>query len=150
MDYEWFMNTSGTQTIVISQESMVDFPSDPWPTTTDTFPLAFRVEGTSTLSVGSENDGAALALGAPWPNPSSSGPHIDFRLGKPAAVTAQVFDIQGHRVRSLLEDQQLSAGRHELDWDGRNSLGQRVAAGIYLVRVGAGVNTAARRIAVVP
>ncbi len=53
-------------------------------------------------------------------------------------------------MRTLPEDQPFAAGRHQIDWDGRNGLGQRVAGGSYLVRVSAGRTTATRRIAVVP
>jgi flagellar hook assembly protein FlgD len=45
-----------------------------------------------------------------------------------------IFDITGRAVRTLWEGSSSSAPAN-LRWDGRESSGQRVSAGNYLVRV---------------
>jgi hypothetical protein len=48
-------------------------------------------------------------------------------------VTVEVFDVTGRRVRTLVSAN-LSAGRHELAWDGRDDAGRSVASGLYFYR----------------
>jgi flagellar hook assembly protein FlgD len=52
----------------------------------------------------------------------------------PAPVRIAVYDIQGRRVRPLL-DQTVPAGYHSVIWDGRDDGGHAVASGIYLARL---------------
>jgi hypothetical protein len=106
------------------------------------------VEGNSTLDVGSQTGRLLLSLGAPRPNPASAGTHLEFRLGQRTAVSGEVFDVAGHRVQSLIESHELPVGVHGLDWDGHDSSGREVAAGVYWIRVSAGPVSESRRIAV--
>lgn len=48
-------------------------------------------------------------------------------------VTVEVFDVTGRKVRALLS-RDLSAGRHEMVWDGRDDAGRSVANGLYFYR----------------
>lgn len=49
-------------------------------------------------------------------------------------VTVEVFTVTGRKIRTVVSGE-LSAGRHELAWDGRNEAGERVSAGMYFYRV---------------
>ena len=49
-------------------------------------------------------------------------------------VEIDVFDLQGRRIRTLVEGAQ-PAGRHAASWDGRDSGGRRAAAGVYFIRM---------------
>ena len=51
-------------------------------------------------------------------------------------VTAvvEVFDVRGRSVLRLL-DAALTAGRHEVVWDGRDARGQAAASGVYFYRL---------------
>ncbi len=92
---------------------------------------------------------AGLRLLAPYPSPSQGEPvTIDFDLPSRAHASAEVFDAAGRRVRSLMPDGEVSAGRQILRWDGRNEQLRRVPAGIYLVLIRAGGEVAARRMVV--
>ncbi len=92
---------------------------------------------------------AGLRLLAPFPSPSQGEPvTIGFDLPSRARVSAEVVDVAGHRVRSLMPDGEVSAGRQILRWDGRDEQLRRVPAGIYLVRIRAGEEVAARRMVV--
>src|SRR5262249_35299878 len=69
---------------------------------------------------------------------------VRLRLTLPAAMRADldVLDLQGRRVRSLLEAE-LPAGGTEVEWDGRDDGGSGVSHGVYFVtlRTGAGRRT---------
>jgi hypothetical protein len=48
-----------------------------------------------------------------------------------------VFDVGGRRVRSLV-DRTASQGQAQVEWNLLNDSGQRVASGLYVVRVDIG------------
>ena len=76
-------------------------------------------------------------LHAPRPNPSHGTVTLTFSLPRTEAVTLDVFDILGRRVRRW-EWRQLSAGIHFVEWDGTMETGTRLPAGVFLCRLRAG------------
>jgi len=52
----------------------------------------------------------------------------------PQPVTLRIFDLLGHEVRRLVNENQ-AAGYYEARWDGRRANGERVAAGLYFVEL---------------
>ena len=48
----------------------------------------------------------------------------------------EVYDLQGRKVRTLVSGER-AAGRHEVEWDGRNDASRQVASGVYLLRLSA-------------
>jgi len=72
-----------------------------------------------------------------YPNPFNPSTTIRFELPEKAFVTLKVFDVFGHRVRTLV-DGEVTAGSHTVSWDGRSSFGLDVAAGLYLANLRAG------------
>jgi hypothetical protein len=75
------------------------------------------------------------ALLAPVPNPAAHGTSLRYELSHPGRVTLAVFDAQGRRLSTPLENIDQDAGPHALDWDRRDRAGSRVAAGNYIVRL---------------
>jgi len=75
-----------------------------------------------------------FALEGNYPNPFNPSTRIAFSLEASAVTALEVFDLQGHLVRTLWQGE-LAAGPHKLSWDGRNDSGQAVAAGTYLARL---------------
>lgn len=71
------------------------------------------------------------------PNPFNARTNILFALERGQVVRLQVYDLQGRRVRTLL-DGRVSAGDHALPWDGRDDRGADLASGVYLYRLEAG------------
>jgi len=53
-----------------------------------------------------------------------------FDLPKTENVSLVIYDILGHRVRELLNEN-LSTGKHVITWDATDQQGIRVASGIY-------------------
>jgi len=83
-------------------------------------------------AVGDGPPATALELAAPWPNPSRGGAHFEFALPRAGVARIAVLDAAGRRVASL-GDGAFTAGRHAIDWDGRDAAGHAVRDGIYWV-----------------
>jgi len=83
----------------------------------------------------------AFALGQNYPNPFSANgtfgnpsTRIDYELPATSHVKISVYNLSGQLVFMLFDGEQ-SAGRYTVSWDGANSFGNRVASGVYLVRM---------------
>jgi len=71
---------------------------------------------------------------SPYPNPFNPVTTITFSLKDPGTIRLAVFDIRGRRVK-VLESGYWEMGRHTVSWYGDDSAGQRVASGVYFVRL---------------
>ncbi|MCI0552551.1 MAG: T9SS type A sorting domain-containing protein, partial [Anaerolineae bacterium] len=79
-----------------------------------------------------------------YPNPFNPDTRINYELPATSHVKISVYNLNGQLVRTLLNAEQ-SAGRYFASWDGINGQGDRVASGIYLVRMEAGTFMAVRK-----
>jgi hypothetical protein len=86
-----------------------------------------------------------FAFAPPSPNPFAVSTVLRFDLPAPVHVTAEVFDLGGERVRTLI-DEVRPAGIHRIAWDGQDTDGRTVRSGVYFVRVRAGLAAATHRI----
>ena len=69
-----------------------------------------------------------------WPNPFNPMTTINFRLGSSQWARVSVFGADGRRV-AVLAATELDAGPHSQTWDGRDSQGNQVGSGTYIVLV---------------
>lgn len=76
-------------------------------------------------------------LSPPAPNPSHAQTKIAFRLATPGEARLDIYDASGRRIRSLLNED-LSAGLHEVTWDGLDDRGRPVVQGIYFYKLHTG------------
>ncbi len=67
------------------------------------------------------------------PNPFNPRTTLSFELASPCRADLVVYDLAGRRVRTLVAEP-LPAGRHHVEWDGRDEHGQRAASGVYVAR----------------
>ena len=72
-----------------------------------------------------------------YPNPFSNGTTIGYSLREYGRVNLDVYNVLGQRVRRLVSEDQ-PAGKHQIEWQGLNDHGGRLAAGVYVVRFVAG------------
>ncbi|MGD9142115.1 MAG: FlgD immunoglobulin-like domain containing protein [bacterium] len=79
---------------------------------------------------------AAVVLHQNSPNPFAYSTAVRFSLPEAAHVNLEVYDVAGRCVATLL-DADLAAGGARAVWDGRDSWGRSVAAGIYFMRLSA-------------
>lgn len=68
------------------------------------------------------------------PNPLRTVSQVEYSLPASGQVTVAVYDASGRQVRMLAEGWQ-GAGEHSVTWDGRSEGGDRVADGVYFVRI---------------
>lgn len=78
------------------------------------------------------------------PNPFSASTRIRYELAEANPVTLTVYNVQGQRVRVLVEGT-VPAGPHEARWDGRDAAGKPAASGVYLLDLRAGTYRQTRR-----
>ena len=96
------------------------------------------------VSVGEPTGGVAIAM-AISPNPARGGASISFALAHEGLVNVAVWDVQGRKVASLI-DQKLSPGVHTVKWDGRGRDGA-MNPGVYMVRLMTQDRSEVRRLA---
>ena len=65
-----------------------------------------------------------------YPNPFNSSTTIRYHLPNDGLVKLTIYDILGNVVNELMNDYQ-NIGQNSKSWDGTNSYGQLVSAGIY-------------------
>jgi hypothetical protein len=109
-------------------------------------------EQLGTVAVEGEMVGAAppmLRLGMPFPNPAPRGATVPLVMERAGRVRVAVYDVQG-RLRQLLHDGPLTAGSHQLAWNGRDAGGRRLAAGTYFLRLDGAAASSQRKIIVAP
>ncbi len=98
----------------------------------DVFDLALPIgDETNVTSNGVVID---YELNQNYPNPFNPSTKIRFALPISGKVKLEIYDLLGNAVRTLVS-REMSAGRHEILWNGRNQDGHTVAAGIYLYRI---------------
>ena len=103
-------------------------------------------QGTSATAVAVETaTPTAFTLGANYPNPFN--PATTIPLAVPAGaknVNLTIYNILGQPMRQVWTGP-LSAGEHQLTWDGRDAQGRPVAAGVYMYRLQVDDQTRARK-----
>lgn len=75
-----------------------------------------------------------------YPNPFNPLTNIRFDLPRASWVSLDILNVLGQRVNRLL-DQKMSAGQHNIAWDGTNDREAPVASGVYFYRLKAGDHT---------
>lgn len=116
-------------------------------------PVIFNAEVTTSVDEAEELP-KDFGLEQNYPNPFNPETTIRFALPRPGHATLSIYNITGQLVRKFAPGE-MSAGRHVINWDGRDQSGHVVAAGVYLYRLlvtgenGEAVFTQTRRMALV-
>ena len=76
----------------------------------------------------------SFVLAQNYPNPFNPETTISFVLHRPMAITLQIFDAHGRRVRRLASGF-YAAGGYQTRWDGCNENGLAVASGVYFYQL---------------
>jgi hypothetical protein len=79
-----------------------------------------------------------FSLSQNYPNPFNPTTSIKFGLPVQAPVTMEIYNILGVKVRTLLRGEVMSAGLHQMEWNGKDDAGVSVTSGVYLYRINAG------------
>jgi hypothetical protein len=94
---------------------------------------------------GADEVASVFSLRPGRPNPFEGTTRLQLTLPSPEKVTARVYNAAGRVVRTLV-DSRMTAGEHFLPWDGTNDGGDRVASGVYFVKLSAGANNASQKV----
>ena len=78
---------------------------------------------------------AGLILERVYPNPFLVSTTLALASKSPVSAQVSIFNSRGQKLRAW--NQNLPSGRSELAWDGCGDAGERLPAGIYLIRVSA-------------
>lgn len=100
------------------------------------------VEGDPTDA--SEHLPTAHRLLANVPNPFNPTTRIQYELANSERAQLEILDAAGRHVRTLL-NARVEPGRHEVEWNGQDANGRRVASGVYFYRLRAGSFVSTRR-----
>jgi flagellar hook assembly protein FlgD len=74
-----------------------------------------------------------FSVGPIGPTPARGPVQVRFTLPSSGALSARIYDAGGRLARTLANGEQ-QRGVRTLEWDRRNDIGQRVAAGVYFLR----------------
>lgn len=72
-----------------------------------------------------------------YPNPFNPSTSISFNLPQKSAVSLNIYNLKGQKVKSLVHAE-LPSGRHDIVWNGRDDNNRSVSSGIYMYRIQAG------------
>lgn len=69
-----------------------------------------------------------------YPNPFNANTKIRFFISAPGPANLKIFNITGQGIRTLV-DRVLPSGLQQIEWDGKNKAGEKVASGLYFIRL---------------
>ncbi|HEX5032262.1 MAG TPA: FlgD immunoglobulin-like domain containing protein, partial [Candidatus Eisenbacteria bacterium] len=102
--------------------------------------------GNTTLTVKAGGGGSRVASISPNPlNPSAL---LTFATSRTGAVKVQLFDMQGRLIRTLMDQPSAAAGHHDVAIDGRDAIGNRLASGVYYIKIQSVEGTEAKAITI--
>lgn len=119
-------------------ESGIDSDGDgvPYiPEQSDNLPPVFAAEATLDLSTTSVEDEIVQVtdyrLEQNYPNPFNPSTIISFDVPEDSYVRLKIFNIIGQEVVQLVNENK-TAGRYQVNWNGVDNLGNKVTSGVYL------------------
>jgi len=77
---------------------------------------------------------AAVNTLSNYPNPFNPTTTISYNLNTESEVRIEIFNIKGQKINTLI-DEEVSAGNHTLEWDGKDSSDRSVSSGIYFYKL---------------
>jgi hypothetical protein len=72
-----------------------------------------------------------------YPNPFNPTTTITYSIPKASLVTVRVYDVLGRLVNTLVNDE-MTAGKYQVKWNGDNHSGAKVSSGTYFYQVKSG------------
>ena len=101
----------------------------------DLSPIPIAIAGyTISLSGNTTQAPESQLLVQAFPNPFNPETNIQISLPADGNINLSIYDLQGKQVIEIQKFNQVS-GLYEFSWDGKDSIGRNLEAGIYLVHV---------------
>jgi hypothetical protein len=105
---------------------------------TSSYSTVFNFTTSTTGVEASEGVPTEFSLKQNYPNPFNPSTTIKFGLPTQASVTMEIYNMLGVKVRTLIQGEVMSAGIHQMEWNGKDNAGVSVTSGVYLYRINAG------------
>ena len=70
-----------------------------------------------------------------YPNPFNPETTISFSINERDAVSVEIFNLKGQKVRTLINNQVFDPGMHSVVWNGRDNQSREISSGVYFYRV---------------
>jgi hypothetical protein len=135
-DYDWTLPTEETEEALFELVAIDELgPMGAW--ISDPFVIA---KGATTAALPTE-----FGLRLAGTNPTHGAAQIALAVPQAGVVDLKVYDVKGGLVKQVVQ-QAFAPGWHRLAWDGRDSAGRSVAAGIYFLRMTAGEQVQTARV----
>ena len=72
-----------------------------------------------------------------FPNPFNGYTKIKYGIPKFGQIELNIYSLQGTKIQTLV-NQTLIPGEYEIQWNGRNTMGQRQSSGVYIYSIFSG------------
>ena len=79
-----------------------------------------------------------------YPNPFNPTTTIAFNLSSKSDVIVEVYNIKGQRVKQLIREK-LQAGKHSLEWNGKDTDNKSVSTGVYFYKISTNKDSKVRK-----
>jgi len=105
------------------------------------------LQGESRIPSPKQSDGLPrqFILEQNYPNPFNPTTKIRFALPKTSQVEICIFNLNGQKIKTLANET-ITAGVHEISWNGVDDQNQPVASGVYIYRLKAGDNKNSKKL----
>jgi calcineurin-like phosphoesterase family protein/purple acid phosphatase-like protein/flagellar hook capping protein FlgD len=134
-------NVPGSLVLDVSGEALDGRFLDAAGAVTDSFAI---VKGSLVSVGGAPTPGSGFAILDAWPLPTRGAVELSYRLPCAGRARVAIYDEDGRRIATLGDGDE-PAGERRARWNGRDTNGSRVAAGVYFAVVEfAGERRAAR------
>jgi len=110
------------------------YSSDYYNTPSQRPQLIVNYEPTAVVDIPADPVPDMPSLRQNYPNPFNSETQIQYYLPKAAPIAVEIFDLLGHKIRTLV-DEQKEAGFHTVLWNGLDDNGSGVTSGFYWYRM---------------
>lgn len=86
-----------------------------------------------------------MSLSQNYPNPFNPQTTIPFELLKSGYISLAIYDLNGKKVKDIINNEWRIAGSYQLEWDGKTRRGGDAASGIYFYQLMTGQQRLTRR-----
>jgi hypothetical protein len=75
-----------------------------------------------------------FSLSENYPNPFNPSTQFEFTVPAKSHVSIEIYNVLGQKIKDLVNEE-LAAGRYQVDWNGTTNSGTQAASGIYFYRM---------------
>jgi hypothetical protein len=94
----------------------------------------YTIAGVGVEAVGGVPTANRAEVRKVYPNPFNPQTTIEFSVPKPGPASVRIFDLQGRRVATLV-DETMPAGVYRVRWNGQTDDGRELSSGVYFAQV---------------